>query len=201
MTPTGQTPWVTTTAPADAVEMGRLGGPWGVKGWLKLIPYSGDAEVLLDSRDWVLQAPAGRFGRGFTSFSGAVAVRVRECKPHGDGLVVRLEGLDDRDQADRLKGCSVWVSRSVFPALPEGEYYWVDLIGAQVVNREGLVLGVVHDLMATGPHSVLVVQPPESAQVPGVAPAAEVLIPFVPLYVDRVDLAAKRIEVDWQLDY
>lgn len=201
MTPTGQTPWVTTTAPADAVEMGRLGGPWGVKGWLKLIPYSGDAEVLLDSRDWVLQAPAGRFGRGFTSFSGAVAVRVRECKPHGDGLVVRLEGLDDRDQADRLKGCSVWVSRSVFPALPEGEYYWVDLIGAQVVNREGLVLGVVHDLMATGPHSVLVVQPPPSAQVPGAAPAAEVLIPFVPLYVDRVDLAAKRIEVDWRLDY
>lgn len=201
MTPTGQTPWVTTTAPADAVEMGRLGGPWGVKGWLKLIPYSGDAEVLLDSRDWVLQAPAGRFGRGFTSFSGAVAVRVRECKPHGDGLVVRLEGLDDRDQADRLKGCSVWVSRSAFPALPEGEYYWVDLIGAQVVNREGLVLGVVYDLMATGPHSVLVVQPPPSALAPDAAPAAEVLIPFVPLYVDRVDLAAKRIEVDWQLDY
>jgi 16S rRNA processing protein RimM len=190
-------PWTPTEPPADAVELGRLGAPWGVKGWLKLIPYSADADVLLGARAWVLHAPAGRFGKGFTTFSGAVQVDVRECKVHGDGLVVRLHGLDDRDIADRLKGCSVWVSRAAFPKLPDDEYYWVDLIGSSVVNREGVALGTVEDLMATGPTSVLVVK----AEARGEEAATERLIPFVPVYVDRVDVAAKHITVDWQPDY
>ena len=190
--------WRATALPEDAVELGRLGAPWGVKGWLKLVPYSADADVLLSTQDWVLCPPSGRFGRGFTTFAGAVSVRVRACKPHGDGLVVQLQGLDDRDLANRLKGCSVWVSRVEVPPLPDDEYYWVDLIGATVTNREGLCLGQVRDLMATGPHSVLVVQ---DADAEDETPAAEVLIPFVPVYVDAVDVAARRIAVDWQADY
>ena len=192
------TPWTPCEPPADAVELGRLGAPWGVKGWLKLIPYSADADVLLGARTWVLQPPAGRFGKGFTTFTGAVQIDVRECKAHGDGLVVRLQGLDDRDAADRLKGCSVWVSRASFPALAVDEYYWIDLIGCAVVNREGVALGTVDDLMATGATSVLVVKG-QPAQ-PGEA-VPECLIPFVPVYVDAVDVAAKRIVVDWQPDY
>lgn len=192
--------WRACEPPEDAVELGRLGAPWGVKGWLKLVPYSADADVLLSTSHWVLRPPSGRFGRGFTSFSGAVEVRVRACKPHGDGLVVQLQGLDDRDVANRLKGCGVWVSRAEFPALPDDEYYWVDLIGATVTNREGLCLGQVQDLMATGPHSVMVVQ---AAAEDGEAEASvtEVLIPFVPLYVDAVDVPGRRIAVDWQPDY
>jgi 16S rRNA processing protein RimM len=91
------------------------------------------------------------------------------------------------------------VPRSAFPATPEGEYYWVDLIGLDVGNREGLHMGVVRDLMPTGPSSVLVLEYTED--VDGKPQMAERMIPFVSAYVDSVDQAAKRITVDWQLDY
>ena len=89
--------------------------------------------------------------------------------------------------------------RSAFPATPEGEYYWVDLIGLDVLNREGVPLGVVRDLMPTGPGSVLVMEYTET--VDGKEKPTERMIPFVAAYVDDVDLKARRITVDWQPDY
>jgi 16S rRNA processing protein RimM len=91
----------------------------------------------------------------------------------------------------------VYVSRASFPSAAEGEYYWVDLIGLTVVNRQGAVLGEVVGLMETGTHDVLRVQPPGG----GVTQPQECLIPFVAVYVDGVDLAQRRITVDWGLDY
>jgi len=103
------------------------------------------------------------------------------------------------------------VSRASFPAATEGEYYWVDLIGLSVVNREGVVLGEVVGLMETGAHDVLRIRPPAlTPEGAAVAPAkgarknadpGELLIPFVAAYVDGVDMAARRITVDWGLDY
>jgi 16S rRNA processing protein RimM len=90
------------------------------------------------------------------------------------------------------------VPRSSFPAAKEGEYYWVDLIGLQVVNREGLDLGQVRDLMSTGPQTVLVIEAP--AEGSGGKPV-ERMIPFVGAFVDGVDIPGKRITVDWQSDY
>jgi 16S rRNA processing protein RimM len=187
--------WVSAALPEDAVELGRLAGPWGVKGWTKVVPYSKDAEVLQKAKQWFLCAPQGRYAKGFEAFTGTVQVNVDQCKPHSDGLVALLTAVTDRDQIASLKSASVWVSRQQFPPAKKDEYYWVDLMDLAVINREGLSLGVVTDLVATGPSSVLVVTQGEGDA------AVERLIPFVPVYVDDVDLAKRTILVDWQPDY
>lgn len=185
--------------PADAVELGRVGEAWGIKGWVRIQPHSADTEALFASKDWYLQPPEPRFARGFSAFSGPVAVRVAEIKVHADGVVARLEGMDDRNAAEALKGVRISLPRSAFPATPEGEYYWVDLIGLRVVNREGVDLGVVRDLMPTGPTSVLVLEYPVVQD--GVETVAERLIPFVSAYIDDVDRTTRRITADWGVDY
>jgi 16S rRNA processing protein RimM len=190
---------VASDLPADAVELGRVLDAWGIKGWVRIQPHSADTEALFASQDWFLQPPEARFARGFSAFAGTVAVRVAELKPHADGLVARIEGIDDRNGAEALKGCRISLPRSAFPEPAEGEYYWVDLIGLDVVNREGEHLGVVRDLMSTGPTDVLVLEYTETVE--GEARTAERLIPFVDAYIDEVDRAHRRITADWQKDY
>ncbi|QRR35503.1 ribosome maturation factor RimM [Hydrogenophaga sp. YM1] len=190
---------VASALPADAVELGRVQDAWGIKGWVRIQPHSADTDALFASQDWYLQPPEARFARGFSAFKGCMAVRVAELKAHADGLVARLEGVDDRNLAESLKGCRISLPRSAFPEPEEGEYYWVDLIGLRVVNREGEDLGVVRDLVSTGPTSVLVLEYLET--VDGEERAAERMIPFVAAYIDGVDRAAGRITADWQKDY
>ena len=106
-------------------------------------------------------------------------------------VVAAAQEVPDRSAAEALKGARVFVARSSFPTAGTDEYYWVDLIGCTVFNRDGVTLGTVADLTDTGAHSVLrVVQGDD-----------ERLIPFVAAYVDTVDLQARRIGVDWGLDY
>lgn len=190
---------VASVLPADAVELGRVLDAWGIKGWVRIQPHSADTEALFASRDWFLQPPEARFARGFSAFAGCVAVRVAELKVHADGLVARFEGIDDRNAAEALKGCRISLPRSAFPEPSEGEFYWVDLIGLEVVNREGEHLGVVRDLMSTGPTDVLVLEYTDT--VDGEERTAERLIPFVDAYIDDVDRAQRRITADWQKDY
>jgi 16S rRNA processing protein RimM len=192
-------PFQASALPVDAVELGRIQEAWGLKGWVHIQPHSADTQALLASRQWFLQPPEARFARGFSAFSGSVSVTVAEIKTHSDGIVARLDGVHDRTQAEALKGVRLYVPRSAFPATPEGEYYWVDLIGLDVLNREGVHLGVVRDLMPTGPTSVLVLEYTEDAD--GRPKTAERMIPFVAAYVDTVDQVARRITVDWGLDY
>ncbi len=192
-------PFEATPLPADAIELGRFLDAWGVKGWVHIQPHSADTRALFESSDWFLLPPEARFGRGFSAFSGPVRVRVADIKVHSDGIVARLEGVEDRSGAEALKGVRIHVPRSAFPVAAPGEYYWVDLIGLQVVNREGVSLGVVRDLMPTGPTSVLVMEYPET--VDGVEKTMERLVPFVAAYIDDVDLAERRITADWQPDY
>ncbi len=190
---------VASVLPTDAVELGRVLDAWGIKGWVRIQPHSADTEALFASHDWFLQPPEARFARGFSAFVGCVAVRVAELKAHADGLVARFEGIDDRNAAEVLKGCRISLPRSAFPEAAEGEYYWIDLIGLDVFNREGEHLGVVRDLMSTGPTSVLVLE--YSEQVNGEEQLAERLIPFVDAYIDKVDPSQRRITADWQKDY
>lgn len=192
-------PFAATSLPDDAVELGRIQDAWGVKGWVRIHPHSADTSALLASSDWYLQPPEARFARGFSAFSGHVQARVAEIKTHSDGIVARLEGVDDRNSAEALKGVRISVPRSAFPPAADGEFYWVDLIGLDVVNREGVHLGVVRDLMPTGPTSVLVMEYTET--VDGVDKTAERMVPFVAAYIDDVDLKARRITADWQTDY
>lgn len=188
-----------SSLPVDAIELGRFQEAWGLKGWLHILPHSADTEALFASTEWFLQPPEARFARGFSAFSGCVTVKIAEIKIHADGVVARIEGVDDRNAAEALKGVRIYVPRSAFPATPEGEYYWVDLIGLDVVNREGVHMGIVRDLLTTGPNSVLVLEYTET--VDGAERIAERMIPFVSAYVDNVDQSTRRITVDWQLDY
>ena len=192
-------PFVTASLPDDAIELGRIQEAWGIKGWVRILPHSADTSALFESSEWFLQPPEARFARGFCAFAGGVRVKVAEIKAHSDGIVARIEGLDDRNGAEALKGVRIYLPRSAFPATPEGEYYWVDLIGLTVVNRDGVHLGVVRDLMPTGPNSVLVMEYTET--VDGKEQTAERMIPFVAAYIDDVDLKARRITADWGIDY
>lgn len=178
--------------PADAVEVGRILDAWGIKGWIKVLPHSASPEALFSSRRWFL-LPSERVVK--PAWSGAMLLRVREAKDHSDSVVACAHDLEDRAHAEALKGARVFVPRSSFPSTASDEYYWVDLIGLAVVNREGVALGTVSDLHATGPQTVLVV-----ADASGDKPVDR-MIPFVSAYVDQVDLPGRRITVDWQPDY
>jgi 16S rRNA processing protein RimM len=186
--------------PDDSVEVGRILDAWGVKGWLKILPHSSDPEALFSAKSWFLQAPDAKFRPGFNAFTGTVTLAVDEAKTHSGSVVAKIDGLDDRNDAEALRGCRIFLPRSAFPQASKDEYYWVDLIGLNVVNRQGIALGCVRDLMATGPHSVLCVQY-QVSQEDGSNKDEERMIPFVSAYVDSVDIAGKLITVDWQPDY
>ncbi len=177
--------------PADAVEVGRILDAWGIKGWFKVLPYSASPEALFSSRRWFLLPPE----KGARTFSGPVALAVKETREHSDAVVASAHDVPDRNAAEALRGARIFVARSSFPTPDPDEYYWVDLIGLEVVNREGVVLGSVSELMSTGPQAVLVIACEQDGK------PAERMIPFVSAFVDAVDLPARRITVDWQPDY
>jgi 16S rRNA processing protein RimM len=177
--------------PADAIEVGRIADAWGIKGWFKVLPHSASPEALFSSKRWFLQPTE----RGAKTFSGTVLLRVREAKEHSDTVVASAHDVDDRSAAEALRGARIFIARSSFPTAGEDEFYWVDLIGLAVVNREGVALGQVKELLSTGPQTVLVLEYAEGDK------TLERMIPFVSAYVDGVDLAARRITVDWQPDY
>jgi 16S rRNA processing protein RimM len=181
--------------PADAVEVGRVVGAWGVKGGIKVKPHAADPQALFSSKRWYLQPPPAPRPPGARPAAPLpTLLRVVQAREQGDGVVATVQDVDDRDAAEALKGALVLVSRASFPTPDAGEFYWVDLIGLEVIDRRGASLGTVAGLVETGPHCVLRVQP-------ALAQAEEVLIPFVAAYVDQVDLAGRRLTVDWETDY
>ena len=183
-----------TELPPDAVEVGKIIDAWGIKGWLKIMPYSASPEALFSCKRWFLQPNQ----RGASPFTGTVVMPIREAKEHGDSLVACSMESMAREVAQSLKGARIFVPRSSFPSTKDDEFYWVDLMGLTVRNREGLELGTVNELMSTGAQTVLVLtQPnPQDPDKPH-----ERMIPFVSAYVDKVDVASRTILVDWQADY
>jgi 16S rRNA processing protein RimM len=177
--------------PADAIEVGRIADAWGIKGWFKVLPYSASPEALFSSKRWFLQPSE----KGAKTFSGTVLLKIKEAKDHSDAVVAHAQDIADRNDAELLKGARIFVSRSSFPTPETDEYYWVDLIGLDVVNREGLALGQVRELLTTGPQTVLVLAYSQDGK------SKERMIPFVNAYIDSVDLPAKRITADWQSDF
>jgi 16S rRNA processing protein RimM len=177
--------------PADAIEVGRIADAWGIKGWFRVQPYSSTPEALFSSKRWFIQSPATTGPLAGKVFRLAIV----QSKDHSDSIVATAQDVPDRTAAEMLKGARVFVARSSFPSTVEDEYYWVDLIGLAVVNREGVALGTVRELMSTGPQTVLVMD----YEVEG--KTEERMIPFVSVFIDKVDLAGKLITVDWQADY
>ncbi len=160
--------------------MGRVTGPYGVKGWIKVRPFTETAESLTRYPVWWV----GREG-------GWREVAVAEAAVHAGQVIARFADVSDRDRAAALKGLEVALPREALPETGEGEYYWADLIGVKVVNLQGDELGEVAEVFSNGAQEVLRV----------VGGGRERLIPFVAPVVGRVDLAAGRIEADWGKDW
>jgi len=177
--------------PADAIEVGRIADAWGVKGWFKVISFSAQPEALFSSKRWFL-LPAER---GVKTFEGVARLAIKEAKDHSDTVVASAHDVVDRTAAEALKGARIFVSRASFPSASADEYYWVDLIGLDVVNRADERMGTVRELLSTGAQTVLVMDYLEDGKL------QERMIPFVSAFIDDVDLKAQRIRVDWQLDY
>jgi 16S rRNA processing protein RimM len=177
--------------PADAIEVGRIADAWGVKGWFKVISFSAEPEALFSSKRWFLMPTE----RGQKTFEGVVRLAIKEAKEHSDTVVACAHDVLDRTAAEALRGSRIFVARSSFPTASTDEYYWVDLIGLEVVNRADESMGTVRELLSTGPQTVLVMDYMQDGKL------QERMIPFVSAFVDEVDLNAKRIRVDWQLDY
>jgi 16S rRNA processing protein RimM len=179
--------------PEDAVEVGAVVDAYGLKGWVKILAHAGagrGGDALLKARHWWLEQKGG----------ARTSMRVSQAKTHSDAIVAHPVGLDDRDAALALRGARVFVRRDDFPALSADEFYWVDLIGLEVINEAGVPLGVVADMIDNSVHSIMRITYPSTGK-DGRPLTGERLIPFVGVYVKTVDQAARRIVVDWEADY
>lgn len=195
--------------PQDLVELGRVTSAYGLRGWVKIQPHAAGSPALLGVREWWLQRPAAALNKGDPQ--PPWPVRVSKSRRHGATVVASLEGVTDRNQAEPLRGCTVWVSRAAFPATENDEYYWVDLIGCTVYGTEAgerVLLGVVDHVMDNGVHAILRVQRQrvDSGGVPqpmldSRGMQVETLIPFVAAHVHTVDLTNRRLETDWPADF
>ncbi|WP_066130658.1 ribosome maturation factor RimM [Bordetella ansorpii] len=197
--------------PPDLVELGRITAAYGVKGWIKVQPHSAQAEVLRSVKQWWLLRPVPQAARG-SAAPVPVAHAIVQSRAQGSTVVAQLAGLSDRDQAEALRGCVVLASRSAFPQPGEDEYYWVDLIGCDLYSTaEGpaQLLGRVEEVLDNGAHAILRVARLR-AEAEGQAPQpvldakgrpADMLVPFVQAHIHGVDLAARRIDSDWPVEY
>lgn len=161
--------------------MGRILAPYGLKGWVKIDPYSAVPGSLSAYPSWWV----GRNG------NWREMKVVQSALQHGSSLVARFEGCVERNAALALKGSEVAVERAALPHNAGNEFYWADLVGLKVVNVKGEELGVVAGLFENGAHPVMRVVEGE----------VERLLPFVEQVVQQVELAQGRIRVEWELDW
>lgn len=197
--------------PGDLVELGRIVGAYGIKGWVKVQPHSAQADVLRRASTWWLTRLAPETARGVVT-PVPVACKVTQARSQGTSVVAQLDGVADRDQAEATRGHAVWVSRSQFPAAGTDEYYWIDLIGcAFYSNAEGepVRVGEVAEIFDNGAHAILRVVLQDAA-VPNGEPVPrldakgrplEMLVPFVAAHVLAVDLATRRIDSSWPTEF
>ncbi|MDD2863571.1 MAG: ribosome maturation factor RimM [Methylococcales bacterium] len=163
------------------LHVGKISGVFGIKGWVKVFSFTGYREDILQYSPWQLKK------NGVTKHVEIVTGQLQNQL-----VVAQLKGIDDRNAAEALIGWEIFIEKSQLPAVKEHEYYWSDLIGLQVENTEGVVLGVIDNLLETGANDVIVVQGEERQHA----------IPFLqPQIVLEIDLAARKMRVDWDADF
>lgn len=170
--------------PENLVVMGRIVAPYGVFGWLKVVPDTETLDSLFDFDTWWI-------GKD----DNWRELDVVEAKIHNDVLVVKLQGINDRDAAFACKGKQVAVPRDALPEAEENEYYWSDLIGLSVKNQQDVVFGEISDVFETGANDVIVVSSKDGVE------SRERLIPFTAQTILDVNLKAKTMLVDWDADF
>lgn len=159
----------------NRVIVGRLGSPFGVRGWIKVISFTDPKEKILEYRPWQVCIN-----------NEWQVVEILNAQCHGKGIIVQLAGFNDRDFAKTHTHCDIAIDRDQLPQLAEDDYYWIDLVGLTVVTQSGEKLGYVDHLIATGNNDVLIVHGDR-----------ERLIPYTNQVIIKVDLQAKQIIVDW----
>jgi len=160
------------------IELGRIGAPFGIKGWLHVESHTDPPERLLGYREWSLRLASGE----------RLTRRVVEGRRHAEGLVAHLEGADERTGAAKLTGAVIEIERAQLPRLAAREYYRADLVGLRVRNLEGAELGTVSHFVDAPAGAVMVARE---------AGGREHWVPATPPRLHRVDLAAGEILVDW----
>jgi 16S rRNA processing protein RimM len=166
----------------DWVVLGKISGIHGLGGWIKVFSYTQPPGGILDYDPWCLAGPDDRQRR---------QVSLQDGRRQGKGILAKLDGCGDRDQARSLIGLDIATRRANLPSIGDGEYYWSDLIGLRVVAADGAPLGIVHQMLDTGANDVMVIHGER-----------ERLIPFlVGTVVRRVDVSDGLILVDWDPDF
>ena len=162
------------------ISLGKINGVFGVKGWVKVFSDTKPREQIVKYSPWWIKQ-GSEWNR----------IKVLEGKAHGKGVIARLEGIDDRNKAELLKGVEIAIDREQLAPASDGEYYWIDLIGLRVETLEGVELGKIRQLFETGANDVIVVSGEK-----------EHLIPFVQgLYVMEIDLNEGVMRVDWDPEF
>jgi len=170
----------------NLVEVGKLAGVFGIKGWVKVVSHTQPQENIFRYLPWSM-----------VSARGTRDVEVEEYRPHGSVWIAKLRGVGDRNAAEALGVCRIFVDKDCFASLDDGDYYWHQLLGLRVQNRATQDLGVVSDVFETGANDVLVVAADDSS-----IDDRERLIPYVPgQQILKVDLEAGQILVDWDAEF
>ncbi len=164
------------------LEVGYISGFHGVKGWVKVFANTDPRENILKYRPWKIKIP----GKGWTE------INVLNGRLQGKGVVVQLEGYNDKNQVLHLLKAPIAITEEQLPSCKAGEYYWRDLIGLAVNNKQGVLLGTVSGVMETGAHDVMRIRTPDNK---------EILVPWVhDVYIVKVDINNQLITIDWDLE-
>ncbi|HSC67486.1 MAG TPA: ribosome maturation factor RimM [Cellvibrio sp.] len=176
----------------EKVVVGKLTSVYGIKGWVKVHSYTDPPEKIFTFSPWFLTNTEDE-----TRHTTAV---IDGYRAHGKGLVAHIKGIDDRNEAALFCQRLIAVEMGELPKLPEGEYYWQQLTGLQVLSnyedQAPVLLGEVSGLMETGANDILVVAPCE-----GSIDKRERLLPYVDAYILKIDLAAGSMLVDWDPEF
>ncbi len=167
----------------NQITLGKVGAVYGIKGWLRIHSFTDEPDAILDYFPWSLKLG-----------NNTRTVDITDWRKHNKGLIVKVGGIDDRDNAQALVGSEILINESTLPTLSQGDYYWRDLIGMAVITTKGYDLGVVSDMLETGANDVLVVK----ANLNDGFSKKERLIPYLlEQVVESVSIENKQICVDW----
>jgi len=178
-----------SSSDSGMLVLGGISGVFGVKGWLKVFSETDPLENILSYSPWYVEV-----NKQWQAF------KLVDGKRHGKAVIVQLEGINDRNQAEALKRARIAIDPSQLAETGENEFYWHDLKGLRVLNQAGYEFGLVVDILETGANDVLVIHSKEQKE--STNKPEEYLIPFIwESVILKVDLDAGLIEVDWEPDY
>jgi 16S rRNA processing protein RimM len=161
--------------PDSRILIGKVSGCFGVKGWLKIFSYSDPRENITTYKSWLV---------GDKLFDSV------ESKKNGKLIVAKLEGINDKETAQTFIGQKVEILQSQLRQLDTNQFYWKDLIGISVTNKQGVDLGIIKNMLETGSNDVIIIKGERERLMPYIADKT----------VIKVDLSNKTMLVDWHED-